>query len=87
MGNQIGVYDNQGNQIANIDPDTGKIKLETAFLNSAKIDLNFKSNTPIIEIKNISNNYTLFQIIMPIEKIIDIQINKTLTQYKQILLQ
>ena len=87
MGNSIGIYDDQGNQIASIDPDTGKIILKSAFANSAKIELSLKKNTPMLEIKNISNNTTLFQIIIPIEEIIDIQMNTVLPQYKKITLQ
>jgi len=87
MGNDIGIYDNQGYKIATIDSETGEIRIEPAFIHSTKIHVNITNSIPIIEIRNVSNNITMFQIALPIKEITNITLHEETTGYQKLLLE
>lgn len=84
IGNDIGLYDSLGNEIAIMDPETGEITIKEEYKDNIKIELNFDSHIPVVELKDITNNITLFQIILPIENITDIHIVQNTQIYEQI---
>jgi len=75
IGNDIWLYDNQNNEIATIDPDSGEIKINQWYENKITINLNFATHIPVIELRDIVKKNTLFQIVLPIESITKIQMN------------
>ena len=87
IGNDIGMYDNQGNEIATIDAKTGEIKINQGFENKVKIRLSVATHIPVVELIDTAKNITLFQIVLPIESITDIQMNEGKPDYEQVLLQ
>lgn len=84
MGNDIGLYDTQGNEIATINPKTGEIKINPWFENKIKIHLSFTTHIPVIELRDMTKNITLFQIVLPIEAINTIEMNQGKPNYEQI---
>ncbi|MEI6118592.1 MAG: hypothetical protein WCP92_05200 [bacterium] len=84
MGNDIGLYDTQGNEIATINPKTGEIKIKPGFENKIKIYLNFSTHIPVIELRDTIKNITLFQVVLPIEAIKNIQMNAGKPNYEQL---
>ena len=83
MGDDIGLYDNKGNELATIDPKTGEIKINPGFENKVKIDLSFTTHIPVVELRDTQTNNTLFQIVLPIEAITNTQMNQEQTNYEQ----
>lgn len=81
IGNDIGLYDSLGNEIAIMNPETGEITLKK---DTIEIQLNFDSHIPIVELKDITNNITLFQIVLPIKNITDIRMAQNTPTYQQI---
>jgi hypothetical protein len=84
MGNDIGLYDTQGNEIATINQKTGEIKIKPGFENKIKIHLSFSTHIPVIELRDITKNITLFQVVLPIESITNIQMNEGKPNYEQL---
>lgn len=84
MGNDIGLYDKQGNELATIDPKTGEIKIKQAYTNKVKLQVNFSSHIPVVELVDTVNHITLFQIVLPIEGISNIQMNQSKPNYEQL---
>lgn len=82
IGNDIGLYDNQGNELATIDPDTGEISINKGYENKVKLHLSFVTHIPVIELRDIVNNSTLFQIVLPIQSISKIQMNQSKPNYE-----
>jgi len=82
MGDDIGLYDTQGNEIATIDPKTGEIKINQGYTNKIKIEVNFRSHIPVIELIDILTNTVLFQIVLPIEAITNIEMNEGKPNYE-----
>lgn len=87
MGNDIGLYDTQGNEIAILDPETGEITINQGYENKVAIHLSFSTHIPVIELRDIVNNITLFQIVLPVESITNIEMNEGKPNYEQLLLQ
>ena len=85
-GNEIGLYDNQGNEIAKLDPKTGEITITPSYKNKIQLHLSVTTHIPVIELRDISNNITLFQLVLPIESITDIHMHQNKPQYEQLLL-
>lgn len=81
---EIGFYDKQGNEIATIDPDTGELKIKQEYENKIKTYLTFTTHIPVVELRDIQNNITLFQIILPMEAIKSIEMKNN--NYQQIAL-
>ena len=75
IGNTIGLFDNQGHEIGTVDPKTGEIKIDPAYQNTVHIYLNFALHIPVVELRDSITNTTLFQIVLPVEAITDIQMN------------
>ncbi|MEI6672333.1 MAG: hypothetical protein WCL02_03005 [bacterium] len=84
MGNDIGLYDKQGNELATIDPKTGEIKIQKGYENKVNLKINFNSHIPVIELRDKVTNSTLFQIVIPIEAITQIQMNQDAPTYEQL---
>lgn len=84
IGNDIGLYDTQGNEIATIDPKTGEIKISKGFENKIAIHLSFTTHIPVVELRDITKNITLFQIVLPIEAISNIEMNQSKPSYEQL---
>jgi hypothetical protein len=87
MGNDIGLYDTQGNEIATLDPETGEITINQWYENKVAIHLSFSTHIPVIELRDIVKNITLFQIVLPVESITNIEMNEGKPNYEQLLLQ
>jgi len=87
IGNDVGLFDNQGNEIAKLDPDTGEITINSGYENKIQIHLSLTTHIPVIELKDTINNITLFQIVLPVESITDTQIYQNQLQYEQIVLE
>lgn len=83
MGNDIWLYDTKWSEIATIDPKTGKIKISQTFENKVHTYLNFNTHIPVIEFKD-ANNTILFQVVLPIEAITDIEMNQNKPDYEKI---
>ena len=84
IGNDIGLYDTKGNEIATIDPQTGQIKISQGFQNKVQIRLNFSTHIPVVELVDTTSSTTLFQIVLPIEAITNIQMNQGTPNYEKI---
>ncbi len=84
MGNDIGLYDTQGNEIATINPKTGEIKINKTYENNIKIHLSFSTHIPVVELRDTTKNITLFQIVLPINAITNIQMNEGKPNYEQL---
>jgi hypothetical protein len=84
IGNEIGLYDDLNNEIVSIDPKTWELKIKEWFEDTIRISIWFSTHIPVIEIKDLVKNKTLFQIILPIEQIEKIQMNETNTNYQLI---
>lgn len=78
------MYDAQGNEIATINPKTGEIKINAGFENKIKIHLSFTTHIPVIELRDSIKNTTLFQIVLPIQAISNIEMNEGKPNYEQI---
>ena len=84
MGNDIGMYDTQGNEIATINPKTGEIKISKWYENTVKIHLSLSTHIPVVELRDITKNITLFQIVLPIEAITNIEMNQGEPNYQEL---
>lgn len=84
LGNDIGLYDNQGNEIATIDPKTGEIKINPWFENKIHIHVSFATHIPVIELRENTKNIVLFQIVLPIQAIKNIEMHENKPNYEQI---
>lgn len=84
MGNDIGMYDTQGNEIATINPKTGEIKISKWYENTVKIHLSLSTHIPVVELRDITRNITLFQIVLPIEAITSIEMNQGEPNYQEL---
>lgn len=78
------MYDSQGNEIATIDPETGEIKINQEYENTVKINLNFSTHIPVVELRDTTKNITLFQIVLPVESITKIQMNDGKPNYEML---
>jgi len=87
IGNDIGLYDTQGNEIATIDPETGEIKINQGYENKVAIHMSLNTHIPVVELRDTINNITLFQIVLPVETITNREMNEGKPNYEQILLQ
>ena len=52
-----------------------------------KISLSLSSHIPVVELRDTTKNIMLFQILLPIESITNIQMNEGKPNYEQLLLQ
>ncbi len=84
IGNDIGLYDSQENEIATIDAKTNEIQINPWYKNKIDIHLDFSTHIPVVELRDRTNNTTLFQIVLPIEAITDIQMNSGKPEYEQL---
>jgi len=84
IGNDIGLYDPLGNEIATIDPKTGEITINQGFENKVAIHLSFTTHIPVVELRDTTKNITLFQIVLPVESITNIQMNDGKPNYEQV---
>ncbi len=82
IGNDIGLYNNQGKEIATINKQTNEIHINPWFENTIKTNVSFTAHIPIIEIKDITTNTVVFQIILPIETISKIQLHQGKPEYE-----
>ncbi len=87
MGNDIGLYDSNGKELATIDPKTGQIKISQGMETSVNTSLNFSTHIPVVQLNNAVNNTVLFQIILPIVSITDIQMDQGAAGYTKALLE
>ena len=87
MGDTIGLFDAQGNQVATVNPKSGEISIDTAYQKQMKLSVNFSSHIPVVEIKDSKLNQTIFQIVLPVEKITNIKLLQGKPNYQQITLE
>ena len=84
IGNDIGLYDNQGNELATINPETGEITIKEWYQDRVKLHLNLTTHIPVVELRDTINNITLFQITLPVQSITKIQMNQSKPSYELI---
>ncbi|MCX6825442.1 MAG: VCBS repeat-containing protein [candidate division SR1 bacterium] len=84
MGDDIGLYDNQNNEIATINSKTNEIKIKAGFENKFKINLSFTTHIPVVEVIDTIHNVTLFQIVLPIQSISNIEMNQGKPNYEEL---
>jgi hypothetical protein len=83
IGNDIGLYDTKGNELATIDPKTGEIQINQGYKNTVKLRINLNSHIPVVELVDIARNVALFQIVLPLEGV-TIQMDWKSPYYEQI---
>lgn len=84
LGNDIGLYDTQGNEIATIDSKTAEIKIKPEFENKIDIQISFTSHIPIVELRDKIQNIPLFQIVLPVQAISNIEMHEETLGYEKI---
>ena len=71
IGNTIGFYNIQGEEVGTLNPNNGRILINNEFSWTIEVQLDLTSHMPLIKIFDTSSNNTLFQIYLPTQGPVD----------------
>ncbi|MCF7835432.1 phage tail protein, partial [Candidatus Gracilibacteria bacterium] len=74
FGDDIGLYLANGDLIAKVNPQNGKIQIQSGYQNNISIKVDFTSHIPIIKIIDIQELKVLFQIYFPPQSLESLQV-------------